>query len=212
MQQRTSHDPTSVVQMATLTAESVRRRFRASGLVPQLVDDAVQDAALAVVERMAKTRVDPSRNFLAYFYRTGSLRAGIRLSQMISVVSIPKNQYARGRDFQRRASLPLGLVARERADGRELSLQLARARSSATIRLRRAIEPHVAALGVRERRAVEAWLGWDGEVSGPDEVAWRTGISRAALNGAIRRLGNMVRKDPRAVAARRVMRETTEEQ
>lgn len=214
MQQRTSHDPTSVVHMATVTAESVRRRFRAAGLVPQLVDDAVQDAALAVVEAMAKKRLDPGRNYMAYCYRAGSLRAGTRLSQMLSIVSIPRNQYARGRDFQRRAgpAAIAGLAAQERADVRPTVLEVARDRATAEVRMRRVLEPHVRALAGRERRAVEIWLGWDGEAAGPDEAAWRTGTSRAALTGAVRRLGNMVRQDPRALAARRALRETTEDQ
>lgn len=198
--------------MATLTAESVRRRFRASGLVPQLVDDAVQDAALAVVETMAKKRVDPRQNYLAYLYRAGSLRAGVRLSQMLSVVSIPRNQYARGRDFQRRAGIPLSLSAPDRADGRSASLELARARARAAVRLRRALEPHVATLTRRERRAIESWLGWSGEAADRDDAAWLGGLSNAALMGAVRRLGNIARKDPRAVAARRMFKETTEDQ
>lgn len=209
---RTCHDPTSVVQMATLTAESVRRRLRAKGLVPQLVDDAAQDAALTVVERMAKTRLDPSQNFLAYLYRAGSLRAGIYLSQRLSVVSIPRNQYARGREFQRRAPLPAGLAAPDRADGRRASLDQARLRTGAEIRLRRVLEPHVSALSGRERLAVEMLLGWHGGERDAEEAAWLTSISQAVLAGAVRRLGNIVRKDPRAVAARRALKETTEDQ
>jgi hypothetical protein len=220
--QRQSHDPTSVVQMATLTALAVRRRFRACGFVVDL-DDVAQEAALHVVETMAKKQLDPSKNVRGYLYRTAARRAGVKASLALAAVRIPVNMSPRAREFQHRVQIA-DHGPRRRSDGGVMLLsggdtpdarldgwERARRRAAARVRLRRALEPHLAALDRRERRAIETHLGWDGAPVEPEDVSWLIGIPRKALAGLVRRLGAAVRQDDGARAARRVINQTTED-
>lgn len=220
--QRQSHDLTSVVQMATATATAVRRRFRACGFVVDL-DDVAQEAALHVVEIMAKKKLDPAKNVRGYLYRTAARRAGRQASLSLAAVRIPANMAHRAREFQHRVQIAdhgprrrsdgdaVLLAGGDAADARFEGWERARRLAAAKVRLRRALERHLVMLDWRERRAIETHLGWEGEAPEPADVSWLMGISRKALAGLVRRLGAAVRQDEGAREARRVINQTTEE-
>lgn len=219
--ERTSHDQTSVVQMATATALAVRRRFRSCGLVGAHaadLDDLSQEAALHVVQLMQKKKLDPRKNPRGYLYRVASRRAAVAASRALAVVSISKTvaENGRARDLQRRVPIagpgPARLLASpDRTDASVGDRDRIRARTTALVQMRRALEVHVAAFSGRERRALEMWLGWDGRSVDRDEVAWLTGLTRTVFAGIVRRFSHRIRHDARALAARRVIRETTED-
>jgi hypothetical protein len=208
--------------MATLTALAVRRRFRACGFVHDL-DDVAQEAALHVIETMAKKKLDPTRNYRGYLYRTAARRAGVNASLSLAVVRIPANMADRAREFQARVQIADCGPSR-RSDGPAVILtggtdpdarlhrqERDRTRAAALVVLRRALERHLAGFERHERRALETHLGWDGDALGPEDVSWLLGIPRKTLAGVVRRLGKSVRQDARARAARRVINQTTEE-
>lgn len=213
---RESHDRSEVVQMATRMATVVQRRFRAAGFTAHGygdLDDVAQDAALAVVETMASGRARPGAP-PTYFYRAAARQAGVGASRALAAVSLPAKRYNEARRYQVRVGLSargVHLVDDARADQGVERKRRMRANLVAQVRLRRALERHLAGLDRRARQAIEMCLGWDGEISGWDEVVWRLQLPKGAIARAARKLARSVAMDERVREARARVRETTED-
>lgn len=213
---RTSHVQSTIVQMATRTGLAVQRRFRSRGFVADL-DDVYQEAALHAIETMQRKRLDPTRNPAGYLYRTGARRAALAASRALAVVSITKGVAERGGAAKLQGRVRLDKRSVELAhcaapeETSRARLEAARRHAAARIALRSALERHVARFEGRERRALQICLGWEGDAIDVAGTAWLVGITIAELVGLVRQLGNSVRRDVRARAARAVIRETTED-
>ena len=70
----------------------------------------------------------------------------------------------------------------------------------------RLVAQHVQRCSEADRRALEVLLGIGTEqAEDSTEAAWRTGMSPGAISNAVRRLGDRLRADQRAIRARRVL-------
>lgn len=220
---RQSHDPNQLVQMATRTASAVRRRFRTCGFVVDL-DDAAQDAALAVIEKVRAGRIPRADgNPSGYYYTIAVRHAGVSASRALAAVTLSRRDAARGRDHQSRVGI-VGCGSERRPDSGAVELvdlrtpdaglerlRRARARLRAQVRLRRELERVLATLGDDDRRALAMLLGWDGDVTGGvEEVAWRLRRRKAGVTRAVGRLTAALAADKGAREARALIR-TSEE-
>jgi len=184
-----------VVAVAARVRKRFVRRWRRAD-----PDDAAQDAAVGALVAVRSGRLDLRKNVRGYLFTAGRTEAELAASYAISVVTLSEheaatNASAHGRRVVRNedgeevvdllpGGFPSPLEALERR--REAAAALAR-----KIRRDRLVEARLRELDATDARVVSILLGVGGEeaaAGGIDEVAFRTGLGRARVLQAVRRL------------------------
>lgn len=197
-------DAQRVEQIAGITRSRFARVCAAAGDLADL-DDVGQDAAVTALETAARVR--QSGNPDAYMLVAARREAGLALSRRLSPVYLSEGAAARGTILTR---TPIEKMRFQDHATPERALERRDAQRTWG-ELRATIRRHAIALPAGARRVIDMLVGEEGECLSVEEVAWRTGWTRAAIQAAVRRVSGPVQKDPEAQRLRRVMISTTED-